>query len=127
MSEMDKNKNSLLMVIITLLVITIILLVAVIGMMFARNNGDQPVSGNLPTSSQEESSSSEPEESDPGGRGRILLVLYRQFLPAGERREHHAGEPAHLSHAPILRPQQFQPSPSTDGAEQADLQLQGHL
>lgn len=65
MSEMDKNKNSLLMVIITLLVITIILLVAVIGMMFARNNGDQPVSGNLPTSSQEESSSSEPEESDP--------------------------------------------------------------
>lgn len=54
MSEMDKNKNSLLMVIITLLVITIILLVAVIGMMFARNNGDQPVSGNLPTSSQEE-------------------------------------------------------------------------
>lgn len=45
MSEMDKNKNSLLMVIITLLVITIILLVAVIGMMFARNNGDQPVSG----------------------------------------------------------------------------------
>lgn len=67
MSEMDKNKNSLLMVIITLLVITIILLVAVIGMMFTRDGGDQAVSGNLPeqSSSQEESSSSEPEESEP--------------------------------------------------------------
>ena len=47
-----KTKQFARMVIITLLVITIILLVAVIGMMFARNNGDQPVSGNLPTSSQ---------------------------------------------------------------------------
>ena len=113
MSEIDKNKNSLLMVIITLLVITIILLVAVIGMMFARNNGDQPVSGNLPVSSQEESSSSEPEESDPEEEeepSSSSTVSSSQPVSGG-------------STAPVIRPTYpIPPSPAPGNSSQAPVQ-----